>query len=356
MQASDKPSNILLKSLLGRSLLIALPLLVLVNGVIWSAYTLDVGQQRQTWISEVEVELDAAIISIDQLRNDLYGDIRLLSNSPNLHAVLDDANEQRLLALAAEWEIFAAVKRRYDQIRWVDGKGMERLRVNLTPNGAIRVGEEELQDKSARYYFNDAMVLKPGQIYTSPIDLNVENGVIERPFKPMLRVAVPVSDSRGRQRGLLLVNVLAKYILDDLARHASLRQSHMLLLDRTGYYLRGFENDQAWGFMLKRDGDTYHRFDKAYPRVWREMVRNGSGRVDDDAGLFVYRTIKYGSEGFNNSYVLVEALTSDERAALVNGQRSVWFVVSLLVSLALVAMTFALVRCRSAGRRAEAHV
>jgi hypothetical protein len=47
---------------------------------------------------------------------------------------------------------------------------------------------------------------------------------------------------------LVLVKVLAKHILDDLARHAGLRLSHMLLSDRSGYHLCGCENDQTWDF------------------------------------------------------------------------------------------------------------
>lgn len=350
MPIPDKMSKVPLLPQLRLGLLIAVPLLVIVNAVIWSAYSQEAKRQRQDWLSQAEMGLDAALITIERLRNDLYGDIRLLSNSPNLMAVLDETSESKLLALAAEWEVFAAIKRRYDQIRWLDDSGLERLRVNLTPNGAIRAGEEELQDKSQRYYFREAMTQQPGEIYASPIDLNVEFGKIEQPFKPMLRLAVPVTDSQGRERGLLLVNVLAQYILDDLVRHANLRQSRMLLLDRSGYYLRGFEADQAWGFMLRDGNDAYHRFDKGYPGVWREMVRKGSGYTEDDQGLFVFRTIKYGSEGFDHRYILVEALKFSELAEQVHTRRESWLSISLLVSLLLSFMALFAAHCRLKGR------
>lgn len=351
MVTQDKRSEIYLMPQIRLSLLIAIPLLVIVNTVIWHAYSVDIERERQEWLTRAEVGLDAALITIDQLRNDLYGDLRLLSNSPNLLAVLDDASKQRLLALAAEWEVFAVIKRRYDQIRWLDSSGMERLRVNLTPNDAARVAEEELQDKSERYYFRDAMTLQPGEIYASRIDLNIERGVIEKPYKPMLRLAVPVTDSQGRSQGLLLVNVLAKFILDGLVHHANLSKSHLLLLDRSGYYLRGFDADQAWGFMLHNADDAHHRFDKAYPSVWREMARNGSGFVADAKGLFVYRTMKYGSEGFGHRYMLVEALNARELAAMGVRQREAWLSISLLVSLLLAVLSFFTAHYRLYGGR-----
>ena len=43
---------------------------------------------------------------------------------------------------------------------------------------------------------------------------------------------------------------------------------------------------------------------------------------------------------------LVEALTARERSALTLRQRNTWLLVSLLVSLALAAMAFAVARCR----------
>lgn len=349
MVAQEKLSKPTLISQLRLVLLIAIPLLVLVNLVVWSAYAIEVKRKRNEWLSQAEMGLDEALINLEQLRNDFDGDIRLLSNSPNLAHALNEANEQNLLALAAEWEVFAAIKRRYDQIRWVDDSGQELLRVNLTSNGAVRATDVELQDKSTRYYFRDAMSLQAGKIYASPIDLNVEHGKIERPFKPMLRLAVPLVDSQGRSRGLLLVNVLARFILDDLVRHANLRQSRLLMLDRTGYYLRGFEESQAWGFMLRDGNDVRHRFDKAYPAVWREIVRKGSGHVDDAAGLFVFRTVRYGSEGFGQRYILLEVLMPKDSGNLGIPQWGAWFSISLLVSLLLGIMVFYYVRCRMRG-------
>jgi hypothetical protein len=319
--------------------LVALPLLLIVNGILYVAFSLQQEHQRVNWIIQMESGLDAALITMEGIRNDLHGDLLLLAGSPNLKAVLDDATTPRLDRLASEWEVFTGIKRRYDQIRWLDNRGMERIRVNLTSHGAVRVADEQLQDKSGRYYFKEAITMPIGQVYASQIDLNIERGEIERPFKPMLRMAVSVSNSLGEPKGLVLVNVLADNIFKDLAQHAGLAQSHILMIDPAGYYLRGFMEEREWGFMFQLQDDREYRFDKRYPAVWREMVRQGVGKIDAPEGLFLFRTLRYGSEGFGHRYFLLAVELRKEFSGLLADQRLMWFSTSLLVSLILILLS-----------------
>ncbi|HPB74894.1 MAG TPA: hypothetical protein PLY96_06505 [Chromatiaceae bacterium] len=98
----------------------------------------------------------------------------------------------------------------YDQVRWLSATGLELARVNATPAGPVIVPEGDLQDKSARYYVQEAMRLAPGAIYLSPLDLNVEQAVVEVPYKPMIRMAIRLPVVDGRDQGLLVINYLAQ--------------------------------------------------------------------------------------------------------------------------------------------------
>jgi hypothetical protein len=324
------------------SLLLALPLILIVNVVIYGAYSMLLERQRSLWLIQVESGLDDALLTIEELRNDMHGDLLLLANSPTFKAVLDGATPQNLDRLAAEWEVFAAIKRRYDQIRWLDNRGMERLRINLTLQGAVRVADDQLQDKSGRYYFKEAITLSAGQIYASPIDLNIERGEVEQPHKPMLRLAIPVSNSRQERRGLLLINVFAADIFDHLARHAGLTQGHLLMIDPTGFYLRGFQKDHEWGFMFQLRDDADYRFDKRYPSVWRRMVEQGSGELDAPSGQFLFRTVRYGTESFGHRYFLLAAVLPSELKGFQAELRQLWWFVSLVVSLVLIPLSLIL--------------
>lgn len=322
-------------------LLLAIPLVLLVNLVIWGAYAVLVERDQQQWWLASERGLDRILIQLEGVRNNLHGDLAMLAASPNLQALLEEDTAQNLERLASEWEVFTAIKRRYDQVRWLDSQGRERLRINRTAQGAQRVGDAELQDKADRYYFKEAISLPAGQVYASPIDLNIEQGEIERPLKPMLRLGVPIADSQGNRRGLLLVNVLAGTLLEELAMQAAFTHAHLLLINPDGYYVRGFRPEEAWGFMLGLDDERF-RFDKRFPQVWQQMVKRGSGQLDDAQGRFLFRGIRYGTEGFSQRYFLVLAGLPAELTTFERSQRSWWLVTSLVVSLVILALCLAL--------------
>ena len=107
--------------------------------------------------------------------------------------------EGRRRYLAQVFATFAREKALYDQIRFLDTAGLEVVRVNLADGEPVLVDSTRLQDKSNRYYVSQALRLASGQVYLSPLDLNIEDGQVQHPIKPVLRFATPVFDAEGRQ-------------------------------------------------------------------------------------------------------------------------------------------------------------
>jgi hypothetical protein len=91
------------------------------------------------------------------------------------------------------------VKPVYDQMRWIDASGQELLRVELKDGQPFVVAKDELKNKAGRYYVTETLRLAAGAVYISPMDLNVENGVIEVPHKATLRLATPLADGQGKK-------------------------------------------------------------------------------------------------------------------------------------------------------------
>jgi PAS domain S-box-containing protein len=104
-----------------------------------------------------------------------------------------------------------AAKPAYRQFRIIgvaDG-GREIIRVDRSgPDGTIRiVPDAELQRKGDRDYFMRAIRLSGEGVYVSPVELNQENGAIEVPHVPVLRVAAPIMDLDGRPFGAIVIIV-----------------------------------------------------------------------------------------------------------------------------------------------------
>ena len=176
----------------------------------------------------------------------------------------------------------------YDQIRYLDASGMERVRVNFDGRVASIVPPDQLQDKSQRYYFQDGLRLKPNAIYISPLDLNIEAGQIERPFKPIIRVATPVYDADGRLHGIVVLNYRAATLLKDFRDFMSDSRGEPMMVNPEGYWLLSPYSEDEWGFMLGHN----ETLAKRYPKAWDYMLRHESGSVETAEGLFIFDTMR----------------------------------------------------------------
>ena len=346
-------SGKMLRPLFGQGVLIALPLLILANLVLWLGYEMTAESAKERWRAQSELSADSTLLALEQRRNDLRADLNLLAANPLLGTAVRQQDDLLLKRIAADWELFVAEKQLYDHIRLIDSSGMEWLRVDLTPQGASSVPGSFLQDKSQRYYFQRAMALDAGRIYASPIDLNMENGALEIPYKPMLRLVTPLEDGNGEKTALLVLNALASHIFDDLVRQARLAEGQLLFLDESGYYLRGFSASQEWGFMFPGANAPNQRFDETYPDIWSEIRQRESGQIDHAKGLFSFRTVKYGSSGYEQRYRLVVTMLQQQQSALLEPQRALWWGVSLTLSVLLLIVSLIMARHRLRLRAAE---
>ncbi|MDJ0739204.1 MAG: PAS domain S-box protein [Gammaproteobacteria bacterium] len=222
--------------------------------------------------------------------------------------------EGRRRFLAEVFVTFAREKQLYDQIRFIDLRGREVVRVNLGRGGAELVAPDALQEKGGRYYVKQGLQLDRGQVYLSPLDLNVEDGIVEQPAKPVLRFATPVFDIDGRRQGLVVLNYLGDRLLERFRQAAANIADHVQLLNDDGYWLSSPRRDEAWGFMFGRDVTFARRF----PAAWRLIRQRGSGQQIVDAGMFTFATVR----------PAVEVASAPSARALPPLEGPVWRVVS----------------------------
>ncbi len=153
-------------------------------------------------------------------------------------------------ALIQDFSTWMEAKPDIAQLRYIAASGMEQVRVDRVGDVVVPVAQSDLQDKSARYYFQAANSLSAGSLYLSPLDLNVEEGVIEEPWQPMLRLAAPVFAADGVRRGVPVVNLDATSILVKLDLLASPFVRRIQLLNADGYWMGGVARLDRWGFMF----------------------------------------------------------------------------------------------------------
>jgi|GEM_PF-1700479 len=184
---------------------------------------------------------------------------------------------------------FAKSREIYDQIRIILPSGQEYLRVNYNGGSPIIAAETRLQDKSERTYVQAPLAMSHGQIYVSPLDLNVEDGRVVRPYKPTVRISTPLETADGDRVGVIVLNYLASSMLTAVESAADLSSGDPMMLNAAGYWFVSRTPPPAWGFMFDDEHDE--RMNILYPQTWAAAQTATSGQILTDEGLFSYSVV-----------------------------------------------------------------
>ncbi|MEZ5701332.1 MAG: PAS domain S-box protein [Burkholderiaceae bacterium] len=164
----------------------------------------------------------------------------------------------------------------YAQARYIDEQGMEMVRVDSVNGQVVVVSADQLQDKSDRYYFQQGIRLPAGQVYLSRFDLNIERGQIEIPYNPMVRFSTKLRDASGRERGIVVLNVKAKPLIDLIKGMQLPEGAELWLLNRHGGWMIGPTPADEWRFLDPR-ADNAHLGDQ-HPELW-SAIRTGASDI-----------------------------------------------------------------------------
>lgn len=249
-----------------------------------------VGELVNQSISRSLFDVERKASKIEDFLSSAESDVLYLSQSPALHdylsliASVDSDVEQISQAkshLNYTFTIFAQTKKIYDQVRFLDANGQEVVRINTSRDGVSTiVPDENMQNTSGRYYFDDTFELEEGGLMISPLDLNIEQGQVEVPHKPVIRYGTPVFVN-GEKVGVIVINILADYFLEPLGELPYLT----FLVDTDGYYLYHPEVEKRWG----RDLDTETTLASDKPGVLQRLLTGEESTFE--VGDFTYISV-----------------------------------------------------------------
>ena len=244
----------------------------------------------------------------------------------------------------------------YLQVRWIDQAGQERLRLEPAPdrpNGYLRIRDIQLQNKSERYYFHATQALSGSdKLFLSPMDLNVEQGSIEQPIRPTLRMSIPLQD-RGESRGIIIINIDMRKYLSDLQQVLQSEADRMQMINPQGYWLQHPDNELEWGFQLAHG----QAFKKQYPDIWQRMHSFDQNQWVQDQQLWSWAQVYPDNDPqtFNNQSM--GWLLLEQPPEVINQLRlKLWGSALLLLLLIFISSSYILqrlLRARQAQQRAE---
>jgi len=266
---------------------------LLMLAVLTAVFTLFYNHQVEAGLAALKLEETRSLTRQEQLITQSFDpvirDVLFLARINELDRLLRHDTPAARDELAREFAVFAEHRGCYDQVRYLDGRGQETVRVNLVKGRAVIVPAGELQDKSSRYYFQEAIKLGDGEVFISRFDLNIEHGKVETPYKPVIRFATPVFDSRGERRGVVVLNYLGEDLLRRIREENFHGRGRTMLLDCQGYWLLAKNHEDEWGFMFQER--AARTFPNRHPEAWEIINTQHSGQVRTKEGLFTFTTV-----------------------------------------------------------------
>ncbi len=184
-------------------------LILLVSFFLFSNWMINKKENEQ-FRTESYLQMDGKERFITMYLDSLSRSLKSIAYNPYFMSyVVDPSHENQ-----AEFLFLTIMLEHNDfmQLRFIGSNGIELLRFDRDRIGGYPYKKEKLQNKSDRYYFKEAAKLPEGEIYSSKIDFNVENGKVVQPFVPVFRISTPIY-FKEKFKGVLTINTFAKSIV-----------------------------------------------------------------------------------------------------------------------------------------------
>lgn len=282
------------------TLYIFIPLFLITSVALWIFCIFEVNKQKENIYTRTSHVINLQKTSIANNFKMIVNDLIFFANYSHVKEMLNNNNLQNS-ELQKDLSLFSRGAKIYDQIRILDSSGMEKIRINYNKaNGIEIVKEDKLQNKKNRYYFTDTYCLNEGEIFVSPLDLNIEHGKIEDPIKPMIRFGTPIFDNKGTKRGIIIFNYLAEYLINDIKELIKKSPGKFQMLNSDGYtIINNYSPEFEWTFMYPEKKDFSIKNNNM--KLWDIFIKEEEKQFLYKKDLYTYSTIHPLFEGWKSS-------------------------------------------------------
>ena len=160
------------------------------------------------------------------------------------------------------------------QLRYIDKNGFEQIRIDRKneKSRSYVVDRKNLQNKSNRYYFYDSKTKPLNKVWFSAIDLNMEKGKVEIPYRSTIRVILPISKN-GTFDGIVIINY---FINEFLLQLTNAPFYDIILTDGKGFPLFHYDSNKSWGYYQ----NPQYNISEDFPTNSTKILNNQSYKTD----------------------------------------------------------------------------
>ena len=214
--------------------------MVIIGGFLIYDFNFYIYTQKQDLLEVAPHHAEQINIQISNVTDSAQQLINSLANSAPLKRYVEQGDLQELREMG---RVVINAETTLMQFRYIDAKGDEKVRFDRQAMNAdpFEVTGSDLQNKAHQDYVKEN-INQPPTVRFSKLDLNIERGKVEHPFKPTFRLVRPIW-SEGRFKGLIVLNYFAR----DLLKSIITSEHHYLqLVDQEGYILASHDPSDNW--------------------------------------------------------------------------------------------------------------
>jgi PAS domain S-box-containing protein len=176
----------------------------------------------------------------------------------------------------------------YQQIRWIDESGEERVRVMRSKNAPFVVKPQQLRNVSASNYFNNAVSLLNREVYISRLDFNASNGQSKHSLQPTIRVAAPIQNSDRKRRGIIVIDFATPYLLEALRiAHEANPDTDYIVVSEDGYGVAS----NILANQVRTNAGQYTKFSIQHPNAWEHISSSHVGSAELEDSIWIWEKI-----------------------------------------------------------------
>ena len=162
------------------------------------------------------------------------------------------------------------------QVRLLDSKGYERIRFDTVGyTSLIQITGNSLQDKSSRDYFKTSASSAKGLTTTSAIELNVENGIVEDPYRPTVRFTTPIKINNE-----YIAHIVLNYDFSNILRQLATRMpknANLILANKDGSWVNAPNYNDSWNKDLGKTNVI--GLDRYAPKLFQDLQLSQTHQV-----------------------------------------------------------------------------
>ena len=270
--------------------MIVLPILLIVNFIIDSAYKYEVKKAKNSILTEISNKTEIFEKTIQSLFQEVFQDVFIIENANEFEDFMEDQSPKNRMEALGLFSRYMKNKKDYLQLRFLNIEGKEVVRVDRINNEVVIVPDKNLQQKKDRPYFANCVKAKKDGIYISNLDLNIEFDKIVEPYVPVIRFSKPVKDKSGNLMGVMVINYDGQKFINSFKDYLKDNRNliELSLTDNNGYYLSNKDPDKNFGFMFGEKSLDY-TIKEEIPELWDEIVKKSEEAVKIKDETFYFK-------------------------------------------------------------------